>query len=187
MQFDCFMLLAGFVFLFIAGKLSDGRPTIRAIGIKAGIVVGITAGIYALFIKPADGLELTGVLLFAACCGLVTSATLWIVLTGLFILFYPLLMGYLRLSSWRRARTFSRIFAENERATQERIERRRREEQERIANQPPPPNREQRIADARQRHQQTIRELEEVLTGYELEGAKQKEKQRFLKELDGLL
>jgi uncharacterized iron-regulated membrane protein len=78
--------------------------------------------------------------------------------------------------------------AESARAEQSMREERERQRQQELANRPPPPTREERLAEAKHRYEATVRMLENAqMDAVELQAARDKAKQRYLRDIDEVL
>lgn len=193
-RFDfCSFLLVLIVTLVLAQKAGRMLPRFAKAmwWTGTGVLLAIAGTAYSE-LQPRKADEIIAILGVAAIAGCATALVTAMTLTPMAAIGDWLYRQFDHWRSERLQKDLERRRADDERRLserreQEQINRQKAEEEIRRA-QPRPPSREERADAARQRHEQTMRMIESAqLDGAELEAARERAKQKYLQELDGLM
>jgi 2,4-dienoyl-CoA reductase-like NADH-dependent reductase (Old Yellow Enzyme family) len=185
-------LMLGTVWV-VAYRMTESRPAARGVGAKLGFLAAVGVGLL-LFARgsPDGGADYFRILVQAVAAATAVSTALWIAVPAIDIATDPVRS----LAAWAWHEAWAAILKRRERRHARELVRlvlassrqRAKDEAERLAKLPPPPTREEKIAQVRKSHAAAAAELEASgLDALELSAAKERLKQKLLKDLDKVL
>lgn len=182
---DTFVILTGALALWLVGRrMPQYRESAEEVGWRAGYLAGALAGVYAL----SRSVGILPSVVVAVAAALAVSGGAWMALPLFDLLILPLcrllhslVMIPVRLVWRRKYTTALGSFVD---AVQKIEIAREKREAEREANKPTPA---QRITLLRQRHAEKCAELQQTLSGYELQAALEEAKQKLLRDINEVM